>query len=161
VWIIDTVWGVVVQTRDVVGIVAAVKLRRLARRRSDGIVILDLRATSVAAPVAVAALGDLAAAVGANEGVLRIVRSSRTPQVLVEAAGAAVSTSLAEGLGCRPTPSDHRARDIPARPSGRRPPATDGRPGMGPGRPPFPPGAPVRTHPIPLDVPHPRRPDAG
>jgi hypothetical protein len=158
---IDTVWGLVVRTRDVLGIAAAVRLRRLARRGPEGVVVLDLRATSVAARVVAAAVADLAAGLRASGGVLRIVRSSRTPQILVDAAGAAVFTSLAEALGCRPTPDDRGACTIPARPDGRRPPATDGRPGMGPDRPFRTPGAPVRTHPTPLEVPRPRHPGAG
>src|SRR4051812_32458304 len=102
--IVDTAWGTVVRTRKVVGIAAAVKLRRVVLRHPDAVVLLDLRATSVAAPVVVAPVAALAAALRAHDGVLRVVRSRRTPQALLAAAGAPVFTSLAEALGCRSCP---------------------------------------------------------
>lgn len=155
--IVDTVWGTVVRTRNALSMVAAVKLRRLGSRPPAGIVLLDVRRTTVVEPVVVAAVADLAA--GLPEGALRVVRSTRTPPALVEAARAPVYTSFAEALGCRPSPSDGRVVELPDRPIGRRPPATGGRNGMGPGRSSLPPGAPVRTHPTPPAVPHPRRPE--
>jgi len=159
--IVETAWGTVVRTRNVVDIAAAVMLRRLVLRHPVAVVLLDLRATSVAAPVVLAAVTDLAAGLRAHGCALRIVRSPRTPQGLVAAAGAPVYTSLAEAFGCRPCPPEARPADLPTRPSGCRPPATGGRGGMGPGRSPLPPGAPVRTHPAPLQVPHARRPENG
>ena len=161
--IVDTAWGRVVRTRNVVGIAAAVMLRRVALRHPAAVVVLDVRATSVAAPAVVAAVADLAAGLRAHGSVLRVVRSPGTPEVLVEAAGAPVYASLAEALGCRSSPSGPASVDPPARPSGRRPPATGGRGGMGPARSPLPPGDPVRTHPAPLHVhvPHARRPESG
>lgn len=156
--IVDTAFGLVVRTRAAVGSVAAVLLRRVALRHDlEGIVLLDLRATRVAAPVVVAAVADLAETVRARGGVLRVVRSPHTPHAIVGAAGAPVCVSLAEALGCRSrTP---HAVDPPTRPSDRLPPATDGRSGMDPTGSALTPGAPARIHPAPLDVPHPRRPE--
>jgi hypothetical protein len=155
--IIDTVWGTIVRTRDVVGLAAAVKLRRIVLRRLD-VVVLDLWATVIAESTVVAAVADLAAGLQERGKVLRVVRSARTPDALVTAADAPVHASLAEALGF-PPPSDLRTEDPPARPSGRHPPATDGHGGMGPARSPLPPGDPLRTHPASLRVPHARRPD--
>jgi hypothetical protein len=155
--VIDTAWGTVIRTRTALGMVAAVKLRRLASRPPDGIVLLDVRRTSVAEPVVVAAVADLAA--GLPEGALRVVRSARTPPALVEAAGAPVYTSFSTALGCRPSPADPRVVDLPDRPAGRLPPATGGRRGTGPDGSPLPPGAPVRARPAPVSVPRPRRPE--
>ena len=139
--VVDTAWGTVVRTRNVVGIAAAVMLRRLVLRHLDTVVLLDLRATSVAAPVVLAAVTDLADGLRAHGRALRVVRSLSTPQCLVEAAGApVVYTSLAEAFGGRSCPSEVRAVDPPTRPSGRRPPATGGRGGMGPAQSPLPPG---------------------
>src|SRR4051812_30750478 len=64
--IVDTAWGTVVRTRNVVGLAAAVKLRRVVLRYPDAVVVLDLKATSVAAPVVVAAVADLAAGLRAT-----------------------------------------------------------------------------------------------
>ena len=136
-------------------------LRRVVLRRPVAVVLLDLRATRMAGPVVVAAVADLAAGLRANDTVLRIVRSPRTPQALVAAADAPEYASLAEAFGCRPCPPEAHSVDLPTRPSGSRPPATGGRGGMGPGRSLLPPEAPVRTHPGPLQVPHPRRPQTG
>src|SRR3954452_7395983 len=148
--VVETAWGTVVRTRNVVGIAAAVMLRRLVLRHLDTVVLLDLRATSVAAPVVVAAVTDLADDLRAHGRALRVVRSLSTPQCVVEPAGApVVHPSLAEAFGGRSCPSEARAVAPPIRPSGRRPPATGGRGGMGPGRSPLPPGAPVRPHPAP------------
>jgi hypothetical protein len=155
--IIDTAWGTVVRTRDVVGLAAAVKLRRIVLRRLD-VVVLDLWATVVAESTVVAAVADLAAGLQERGKVLRTVRSARTPQALVAAAAAPVHASLAEALGLRPSPSHPRSEDPPTRPSGRRPPATDGHGGTGPARYPLPPGDPVRPRPASLEVPHARRP---
>ncbi|WP_433782653.1 hypothetical protein ACQPX6_22635 [Actinomycetospora sp. CA-101289] len=156
--IVDTAWGTVVRTQDALGIAAAVKLRRVVLRHPEAVVVLDLRATSVAEPVVVAAVADLAAGLRARESALRIVRSSHTPRALVAAADAPEYASLAEAFGHRPFGAP--PVDPPTRPSGRRPPATGGRGGMGPGRPPLPPGAPVRTHSVPLRIPHARRPES-
>jgi hypothetical protein len=156
--IIDTVWATVVRTRDVVGLAAAVKLRRIVLRRIE-VVVLDLRATSVADSTVVAAVAELAVGLQERGRMLRVVRSPRTPQALVAAAGAPVHASLAEALGLRPSPSDLPSVDPPDRPDGRRPPATDGHGGMGPAPSPLPPGDSVRPHPAPLQVPHARRPE--
>lgn len=155
--IIDTLWGTVVRTRSVVGLATALKLRRVVLRHVD-VVVLDLWATSFAESTVAGAVADLAAGLRARGVALRVVRSPRTPQTLVAAAGAPVYASLAEALGLRPSPSDLRSVDPPARPTGRRPPATDVRGGMGPARSPLPPGDPDRTRPAPLQVPHARRP---
>ena len=157
--VVDTVWGTVVRTRDVLGIAAAVMLRRVVLRRPVGVVLLDLRATRIAAPVVVAAVADVAAGLRGHDTAVRIVRSPLTPQALVAAADAPEYASLAEAFGCRP--SEARSVDFPTRPSGRRPPASGGRGGMGPGRSPLPPDDQVRTHPGPLQVPHARRPEDG
>jgi hypothetical protein len=153
---IDTAWGTVVRTREVLGAPAAVMLRRVARHHTDGVVLLDVRATSVVAPVVVGAVGDLAVGLAAHDVPLRIVRSATTPQELVAAACAPVHSSLAEALGCLASP--WRPVDLPTRPTGRCPPATGGRGGTGPDWYPLPPGAPVRTRPAPLPVPRPRCP---
>ncbi|HSK25559.1 MAG TPA: hypothetical protein VK894_01435, partial [Jiangellales bacterium] len=148
--IIDTAWGTVVRTRDVVGLAAAVKLRRIVLRRLD-VVVLDLWATVIAESTVVAAVADLAAGLQALGKVLRIVRSARTPDALVAAADAPIHASLAEALGLRPSPPDQRSEDPrPDRPvvAPRRPTVTAGwvRPG------PPPPGG-IRSGPIP----HPSR----
>jgi hypothetical protein len=158
--IVDTAWGTVVRTRNVVDFVAAVWLRRVAlRHHPGGSVLLDLRVTRVAAQVAVAAVADLAAGVRARGGVLRVVRSPRTPQALVEAASAPVFASLADAFGCPPCPADSHWVDLPDRPSDRHRPTIGGRGGMGPDRSPLPQGDPVRIHPASLRMPHPRLPD--
>jgi len=158
--IVETAWGTVVRTRNVVGIAAAVMLRRLALRHSGEVVVLDARGTSVAEPAVVAAVAYLATTLRGYGGVLRIVRSLHTPHALVAAAGAPAYSSLAEAFGCPSCPPEARPADLPNRPSGRRRPATDGRRGgMGPDRSPLPPGAPVRTHPAHLEVPQPRHPE--
>ncbi|NMO88327.1 hypothetical protein [Actinomycetospora sp. TBRC 11914] len=156
--VVETAFGTVVRTQAMAGSVAAVRLRRVAlRQHRESLVLLDLRATRAAAPVAVTAVADLAAAVRARGGDLRVVRSPHTPQAIVGAARAPVHATLAEALGCRSrTP---RAVDPPTRPSDRLPPATDGRGGMDPAGPPLTPGAPVRIHPASLDLPHPRPPE--
>ena len=159
--VVDTAWGTVVRTRKVVGIAAAVMLRRVVLRRPVAVVVLDLRATRTAAPVVAAAVVDLAAGLRAQDAALRIVRSPHTPQALVAAADAPECASLAEAFGCRSSPSEAPTADPQTRPSGRRPPATGGRGGMGPGRSPLPPGDPVRTRPAPFPVPLPRRPRSG
>lgn len=102
--IVDTTWGAVVRTRRVLGTAAAVMLRRAALRHHDGVVLLDVRATSVAEPAVVAAVVYLAAGVRAREGVLRVVQSPHTPQDLVAAAGAPVYASLADAFGFRSFP---------------------------------------------------------
>lgn len=158
--IVDTACGTVVRTREVLGFVAAVRLRRVALRHHPGaLVLLDVRATSVASPAVVASVADLADALRAQREALLIVRSPRTPQALVGAAGAPVYASLAEAFGCRSCASDSHWVDLPSRPSDRLPPAIDGRSGTGPDRSPLPPGAPVRTHPAPRPIPRPRRAD--
>ena len=160
--IVDTACGTVVRTRNVLGFVAAVWLRRVALRdHPDGIVFLDVRATRVVEPVVVTAVADLAAGLRARGDDLVIVRSPQTPQALVTAADAPGYASLAEAFGCRSCASDSHWVDLPARPSDRLPPAIGGRGGMGPDRPSLPPGAPVRTHPAPIHMPHPRRPRSG
>jgi hypothetical protein len=114
--IVDTICGSVVRTRNVVGFVAAVWLRRVAvRRHPEGTVLLDLRATGIAEPGFVAAVADLAAGLQARGDVLRVVRSPQTPQALVEAAGAPVYDSLAEAFGCRSCAADSHSMDLPAR----------------------------------------------
>lgn len=137
--IVETAWGTVVRTRNVVGLAAAVKLRRVVLRHPGAVVVLDLGATSVAERVVVAAVADLAAGLRARDCVLRTVRSPHTPQALVAATGAPVYTSLAEALGCSSCPSQTRAVDPPTRS-------------------PLPPDDPLRPHPAPLQVPYARRP---
>jgi hypothetical protein len=158
--IVDTICGTVVRARDVADFVAAVWLRRVAlRHHPEGLVLLDVRDTRVAAPVVVAAVADLAYGLRAREEALRIVCSRQTPPTLVRAAGAPMYASLADGLGCVACASDSHWVNLPARPSIRRPPANGGRGGMGPARSPLTPGTPVRIHPAFLPVPHPRRPE--
>ena len=158
--IIDTACGTVVRTREVLGFVAAVWLRRVAlRHHPGGLVLLDVRATSVTSPAVVASVADLADALRAHREALLIVRSPRTPQALVGAAGAPVYASLAEAFGCRSCASDSHWVDLPSRPSDRLPPTIGGRSGTGPDRPPLPPGEPVRTRPAPRHIPPPRRSD--
>jgi hypothetical protein len=156
--IVDTACGTVVRTREVLGFVAAVWLRRVAlRHHPGGLVLLDVRATRAAASVVVAAVADLADGLRARGDALLIVRSPRTPQALVGAAAAPVYASLAEAFGCRSCASDSHWVDLPSRPSDRLPPTIGGRSGMGPDRSPLPPGAPVRIHSASLHMPHPRR----
>ncbi|MDT7746169.1 MAG: hypothetical protein QOE59_5247 [Actinomycetota bacterium] len=158
--IVDTACGTVVRTREVLGFVAAVWLRRVAlRHHPGGLVLLDVRATCATAPVVVAAVADLADGLRARGDALLIVRSPRTPQALVGAASAPVYASLAEAFGCRSCASDSHWVDLPTRPSDRLPPTIGGRGGMGPGRSPLTPGTPVRIHPASLPMPHPRRPE--
>ncbi len=146
--IVDTACGTVVRTRDVLGFVAAVWLRRVVLRDHPGsIVLLDVRATRVVEPVVVTAIADLAAGLRARGDALVIVRSPQTPQPLVTAADAPVYASLAEAFGCPSCASDSHWVDRPARPTDRLPPAIGGRGGMGPDRSPL------------LDTPRQRRPD--
>jgi hypothetical protein len=159
--IVDTACGTVVRTRNVVGFVAAVWLRRVALRdHPGGIVLLDVRATRVVEPVVVTAVADLADGLRARGDDLVIVRSPQTPQPLVTAADAAVYASLAEAFGCRSCADSHWV-DLPARLSDCLPPVIGGRGGMGPDRSSLPPGAPVRIHPAPIHMPHPGRPRSG
>jgi hypothetical protein len=160
--IVDTACGTVLRTREVVDFVAAVWLRRVAlAHHPGGLVLLDVTDTLVVAPVVVAAVADLAHGLRTRGDLLRIVCSPRTPEALVMAAGAPVYASPAEALGCRSCASDSHWVNSPTRPSHRRAPTNGGRGGMGPNRSPLTPGTPVRTHPAPLRMPHPRRPEGG
>ena len=156
--IVDTACGTVVCAGTEAGFVAAVWLRRVALRpHREGTVFLDVRATCVAEPVVVRAVADLADGLRTRGGVLVVVRSPRTPPMLVAAAAGPVCDSLAEAFGCPTHPSDPHATDLPTRPSDRRPPAIGGRRGTDPDRYPVPPGDPFRIRPAPLRMPHPRR----
>jgi hypothetical protein len=160
--IVDTACGTVVRTRNGLGFVAAVWLRRVALRdHPEGIVLLDVRATRVVESVVVTAVADLAAGVRARGDHLVIVRSPQTPQALVAAAGAPAYATLAEAFGCRSCASDSHSVDLPARSSDRLPPAIGDRGGMGPDRSSLPPGALVRIHPAPIPMPHLHRPRTG
>src|SRR6195952_2149658 len=98
--IFATACGTVVRTRNVLGFVAAVWLRRVALRdHPDGIVFLDVRATRVVEPVVVTAVADLAAGLRARGDDLVIVRSPQTPQAPVKGADAPREAPLARALG--------------------------------------------------------------